>query len=241
MNRDSRIIKNTTLWIVGFLLLILLTLVIYMIVQDNMDAPGVTWKVTFAQHPELQEIYEKFVQSCQTPEIPVDYFTDIESNSTFQQMRIDCTTMTLDLEEKYTIFEDEPKENSIWADPIKQFYGIHYAIPETELFISDIKQQFSQQPIKEEKASNCSCQQPTRILEYTPRLGCYIRNIPAKLENFASNKIKDLMKRLNITYTFDRLSDSRGATYMPPGGFMEMHSNRNHFAGWRLYIYALST
>lgn len=75
--------------------------------------------------------------------------------------------------------------------------------------------------------------------DYKFRTGCFMRQIPEQLEKYASKQIENLMKRLHLPNHLSRLSDSRGSTYMPPGGFMEYHSNQNHYAGWRLYMHYL--
>jgi hypothetical protein len=74
---------------------------------------------------------------------------------------------------------------------------------------------------------------------YKPRLGCFIHNISLELETFATDQINKLMSRLQLTNKLKRLSDSRGSTYMPPGGCMEVHSNRDHLGGWRLYMHVV--
>lgn len=76
---------------------------------------------------------------------------------------------------------------------------------------------------------------------YSVRGGCFIRQIPENVEMLASERIQSLMKRIGLENRMDRLTDSRGTTYMPPGGFMEYHSNQNHFGGWRLYMHFLPT
>lgn len=75
--------------------------------------------------------------------------------------------------------------------------------------------------------------------EYKVRGGCYSRTIPNEVESLATTNINKLMERLGLTNRLERQSDSRGTTYMPPGGFMEYHSNQNHHGGWRLYMHYL--
>lgn len=100
------------------------------------------------------------------------------------------------------------------------------------------------------KHKNIPWCQPLNVLKHTPycqkdkseyrfRMGCFTRTIPQQLEDYATKQIQNLMKRLSLPNRLSRLSDSRGSTYMPPGGFMEYHSNQNHYAGWRLYMHYL--
>lgn len=75
--------------------------------------------------------------------------------------------------------------------------------------------------------------------EYILRYGCYRRSIPFEVEQLATEKISHLMARLGLGNRLNKLTDSRGSTYMPPGGFMEYHSNQDHLGGWRLYMHYL--
>lgn len=74
---------------------------------------------------------------------------------------------------------------------------------------------------------------------YKPRLGCFTRDIPAELEQFAMDRIQGLQNRLGLANRLARDSDSRGSTFTPAGGFMEPHSNQKHHGGWRLYFHYL--
>ncbi len=76
---------------------------------------------------------------------------------------------------------------------------------------------------------------------YRSRLGAWVRTIPPWLEEFAVQKINELVGRLGLDCRLGRLPDSRGTTYMGPNGFMEYHSNQDHFGGWRLYFHHLPT
>jgi len=75
--------------------------------------------------------------------------------------------------------------------------------------------------------------------EYSVRGGCFARQIPNEIEQVAQKNIEKLMQRLNLPNRLERETDSRGTTYMPPGGFMEYHTNQNHYGGWRLYMHYL--
>lgn len=74
---------------------------------------------------------------------------------------------------------------------------------------------------------------------YMVRYGCYRREITESVARLATENISKLMRRLGLKNRLERLTDSRGSTYMPAGGFMEYHSNQNHYGGWRLYMHYL--
>lgn len=178
--------------------------------SNRATAPGVAWKVPYASYPELQAIYEEYRKSCEIPPIPPEYHQAAKENELYQSMRNDIRAPTLPADmKKYEEFEKTSLSKLEWAQSLKSFY---------------------------------SCQSPYRIqpkCDYVPRLGCYRREISADLEQFATKQIQALMTRLGLPNRLERLTDSRGATYMPPGGFMEFHSNQDHFGGWRLYMHYL--
>jgi hypothetical protein len=175
---------------------------------DSIERPGVTWKIKYSDHPELNAIYEKYKESCVIPQIPTAYFSEIITNTTYQQMRNDCRFITNEnIETKYEDFETQKSRE--WFDDV--------SILNTDPLLK------------------------IRHKDYNSRIGCFIRNIPLELEAFAKDKINELMKRLNLPNRLKRLSDSRGATYMPEGGCMELHSNRDHYGGWRLYMHVVNT
>jgi hypothetical protein len=205
------------------------------LIINNQTCPGLLWKVEYVNYPEIKEIYDKFVESCHYPDIPSNYFENTLKNETFQEMRKECMTMDPKLlKSKYTIFETEPMKDSKWAVPIREFYSNKYMINEPTL---DVESLFAEKPI-DSKDKKCSYN--PRIEEYTPRLGCYKKHISKELEDFAIERIKSLMNRLQLKNKFDKFSDSRGSTFMPKGGFMECHSNQLHLAGWRLYMHYIT-
>jgi hypothetical protein len=216
------------------LLCVSVFMVVFFSIHSCKEHPGVAWKVTLEDFPELKEIHSKFVESCRIPIIPDEYFNDIASNATFQRMRADCMNINDEIQKKYEEFETLAKKEVPWASGVKSFYGVRYAIAETDHLIKNTEETFTEIPSEFKP-----CKRPKRVTEYTPRLGCYIRHITEELENFAVTKVKELMERLRLPNALQRLTDSRGATYMPPGGFMEVHSNRFHLAGWRLYLHYL--
>jgi len=81
--------------------------------------------------------------------------------------------------------------------------------------------------------------QPIENSKYFTRYGCLRTDISKDLEQFAAQKIASLSDRLGLMNKINRNTDSRGSTYMPPGGFMEYHSNQNHYGGWRFYMHYL--
>jgi hypothetical protein len=216
------------LFVIGFVILVG-TLAV---VQVATPAPGVAWKVAYADYPELQELHEKFVGSCVVPNIPENWSENIAQNEVVQLMRKEAQEMSLSvLESKYALFETEAMAKSEWTSSIREFYSNKYMISHA---VGSVDEIFSQTPVD---VSEKKCQFVPRVEEFVPRLACYSRHVSEELENFAAQKIKQLMDRLQIPNSLKRLSDSRGASFMPAGGFMEAHTNRNHLAGWRFYMH----
>jgi hypothetical protein len=221
-------------------LLLLLLAIIFLvgsalIVTNSQPAPGLSWKIKYSDYPELQDIYNAFVSSCITPDVPESWFENTAKNPVFQEMRKDC--MELDpiiLEGKYTKYETEALEKSEWSLGIREFFSDKYFINHS--ITKSVDAVFAEIPID---ISQKKCEYIPRVEEYTPRLGCYKRHISFELEQFAIEKIKNLMQRLHLSNRLDKLSDSRGASFTPGGGFMESHTNRFHLAGWRLYMHYL--
>ena len=191
----------------GLLIVTSLILILYISLTciHSRQSPGLVWKISYSDHPELQDIYDAFVESCVDPGIPESYLEDVSVHSIYQEIRDETKSMSLSSQDKFLSFELD--QVSAWKVGVSDFYST---------------QQY--------KASNA---------DYRPRLGCYIREVSNTLETFAVNKMNDMMERLHMTNRLGRLTDSRGSTYMPPGGFMETHTNREHLAGWRLYMHYL--
>jgi hypothetical protein len=125
-------------------------------------------------------------------------------------------------------------EKSEWSNNIREFFSDKYFINHS--VTKSVDAVFSEIPID---VSQKKCEYVPRVEEYTPRLGCYRRHISFELEQFATEKIKQLMSRLNLPNKLEKLSDSRGSSFTPLGGFMECHTNRFHLAGWRFYMHYL--
>lgn len=213
-----------------FVFVLLFLMIIFLMIgisQSSQSAPGLLWKVQYSDFPELFEIWEHFKQSCIVPDIPESWFIDTSENKVFQEMRMDA--LLLNQESKYELFETKPMRESIWSSEIMKFYSDQYMI----------SAHVSQTPevLFSQERTVFKCQ--TRQIEYTPRLGAYHRHISSELEIFASQKINELMKRLGLSNKLNKLTDSRGATFTPAGGFMEAHTNRLHLAGWRIYLHFL--
>ena len=207
---------------------------IYFAVQCNKNVPGVVWKISYEKFPELKEIHEKFILSCQIPTIPKEYFQDLKSSEIVQQMRKEASELNRNTDEKYIEYETKSKYSLSWTVPTMEFYSDRYAIQ--GITVPDPLPMFKQVP---KEKSEEQCHEKNKKHDYIPRLGCYMKTIDKELETFASTKIQELMTRLRLPNQLERLTDSRGSTYMPQGGFMEKHSNQKHFAGWRLYIHYL--
>jgi len=205
--------RSPVIWTGLIFLCVILFIVIYFSVQGSKEAdPGVAWKVPYEAYPELKDIYENYKSTCVIPAIPKKFFDDTQANTTYQQMREDCKR--LPDTEKYEAFETK-KWTLTWAQRIKSFSdGVN--LPEYDI------------PVGAQGAG-----------EYKLRIGCYHREISDEMESYTSQKIQALMTRLGLPNKLDHLTDSRGGTYMPPGGFMEYHSNQNHQGGWRLYMHYL--
>jgi hypothetical protein len=217
------------------LLAIISLLIIGLIVTNSQTAPGLSWKINYLDYPELQDIYDKFVKSCITPDVPESWFENASKNVVFQEMRKECMELNpLILEEKYTKYETEAMEKSEWSHDIREFFSDKYFINHS--VTKSVDAVFSELPID---ISQKKCEYVPRVEEYTPRLGCYRRHISFELETFATEKIKQLMSRLHLPNKLEKLSDSRGASFTPQNGFMECHTNRFHLAGWRLYMHYL--
>ncbi len=216
---------------VAFALVILVALATCIALTVQAPLHGVCWKVPYANIPELQEIYQAFRDSCVAPQIPNEWYEAAKHNSTFQSMRLEAQTLPQESEAKYEVFETKPKRESEWALGLREFYGNRFAVTQT----TDSETLFARRP----KDLQNECNAERRVEEYVPRGGCFYRHVSSDLERLARDKIQALMARWNLPNDFKRLSDSRGATWSPAGGFMEMHSNRKHFAGWRLYFHYL--
>lgn len=176
--------------------------------------PGMAWKVHYSDVPELQNIYERFRDSCKVPKIPEIYFEDVTSSPTYQTMRKECSGYPN--QEKWTRYETMTSDERLKDD---DFYTI-------DRFFDRLM--YKVEPESGEERS------PYRV-----RLGCFIRKIEPEIEAYANEQIRKLMKRANIESRFSREVDARGSTYMPPGGFMEYHTNRSHHIAWRLYFHHL--
>jgi len=73
-----------------FGVLVLLVIVIYTVTvgfTTTIQDPGVAFKVMYADHPELQIIYEEFKKTCVIPSIPQEYLNNLSENHVFQNMR----------------------------------------------------------------------------------------------------------------------------------------------------------
>jgi hypothetical protein len=229
-------IKNVAIFSIVVIVSLIIFLGIYLSFQNSIIAPGVSWKVLVSSYPEIKAIKQKFIESCEIPLIDPNYFIDAKENKVFQQMREDCKTLDTNLEEKYTAYESSSKNELEWAKEVKPFFGVRYALANTENLIKNTEKEFNKIP---SDSSQTTCGEK-RITQYVPRLGCFQKHVSEELEKFAETKIDELMKRLGLSNRLNHKADNRGSTYMPPGvGFMEMHSNRNHFAGWRLYMHHL--
>jgi hypothetical protein len=203
------------------MVVIVIGMMVIAIYYRQEEVPGVAWKIPFETFPELNAIRQKFAESCEIPNIPPEYTEDTLRNKNFQQVREECDVLTQDLDEKYTLFETGASESLAWSKDISRFSESTYDIKDTS---------------KNCGSSDCS---RMNLGQYYPRMGCYGRYVPEYLTTFAAQKINELMLRLNLDNHYERDTDSRGSTYTPPGGFMEMHTNRDHFAGWRMYIHYL--
>lgn len=201
--------NTPTFWVVILGIGIILFIVIYFSVKGSEQDPGVAWKVPYEAYPELKEIYEAFKNSCEIPDIPSEYFADISQDEDYQNMRNDCKT--LPDEKKYADLELGRETAKLEnLDKFLDVTNARYMIP----------------PDK-------------KGAEYRVRGGCYTRDIPKDVEKIATENIHKLMERLNLPNRLEHETDSRGSTYMPPGGFMEYHSNQKHYGGWRLYMHWL--
>lgn len=204
--------KQLSLLIIIFVILIVILYGLLLTINfehwEYIEKPGVAWKIKYSDHPELNEIYQKYKESCIIPKIPPAYLAEIQTNATYQDMRNDCRYITNEnIETKYENFETQQSRE--WFDKV----SILNTDPNLKI----------------------------NHKNYQTRIGCFIRNIPHELEVFAKDKINELMERLKLPNRLKRLSDSRGATYMPKGGCMELHSNRDHYGGWRLYMHVVDT
>lgn len=206
-------------WFSGIMLVgVIVFLVIFFSVQGSRSPdPGIAWKIPYKHFPELQVIYDAFCKSCEIPNIPEQYFSDIKSNVIYQDMREACKT--LPDHERWSNYELNNRTLT-WGEAVRPFLDTTPGSPYHPL------------PSDEQKSKG-------EDSEYYVRLGCFGRNIPSSVEQVATQQIQALMKRLGLPNKLNRLTDSRGTTYMPPGGFMEYHSNQAHYAGWRLYMHYL--
>ncbi len=221
--------------ILSILLGLICLVVIGLLITNSQSAPGLSWKINYSNYPELQDIYNEFVKSCITPNVPDSWFENSRKNVIFQEMRKDCMELNPRvLEGKYTKYEMEPMDKSEWSLSIKEFFSNKYFINHS--VTKSVDALFSEAPID---ISYKKCEYVPRVEEYTPRLGCYKRHISFALEEYATKKIKEIMDRLHLSNRLEKLSDSRGATFTPKNGFMECHTNRFHLAGWRLYMHYL--
>lgn len=231
------------LWLIfGFGIAMIIMLIVISI-QMSQEAQGLAWKIDYSDFPELQEIYNRFVESCIVPDVPEQYYVDSLQNEVWQQTFKECQDLDFNLlETKYTKFETEPMEKSEWALEIQDFYSNKYMINNT--IGKDVNELFAHQPLD---VSQKKCQFQPRIVDFQARFGCFQRHVSQDLEDFAISKIQNLMKRYNLQNETKYLSDSRGSTFMGPvsensahtKGFMECHSNRHHMASWRLYMHYL--
>lgn len=181
-----------------------LVLTVYVLLLQKSPDPGIAWKVSYEGIPELETIYQAFVESCVVPKMPENYEKELKACRTAQRMRSDLQN----LPETQTYEEYELRSTSTESE-LHKFYDA------------------SQFPM------------PNSDSAYKVRLGCFRKDVGKDLEKVATEQIQQLMDRWGLSNRLDRLSDSRGSTYMPPGGFMEYHSNQNHYGGWRLYMHYL--
>jgi len=164
-------------------------------------APGVSWKLSYNDFPELDNIQRSFALFCSViPSLRASYMKDLMTQPDYLKIRQDC--LSLPNEEFYTDFE----------------LGNHLKAR------TNIKHMYNTQ---------------SNNKGYRERLGCLTRDVSDELEEYARQQINGLMARLGLVNSLQRLSDSRGHTYMSPWGCMEYHTNRNHLIGWRIYFHYL--
>lgn len=174
---------------------------------EPVKAPGVAWKISYSDVPELEALQKAFAHFCKAlPVYPAAYLKELMFNEKYQRIRQDC--LRLPDEAFYTDMELGQR-----GDPDLAF------MYDAKRFPIQVEGEIDPQ--------------------FKPRLGCLSRNVPRTLEDYARQQIEALMHRLGLTNKLERLSDSRGFSYMNPWGCMEYHTNRNHMIGWRLYLHHL--
>ncbi len=70
-----------------------LVLIVTLVMYGCSVTPGVAFKVPYEQHPELQEIYDRFKSSCKVPALTYEYLRAMSDSVEYHQMREECKTL----------------------------------------------------------------------------------------------------------------------------------------------------